>query len=132
MSADPDLNNFKRTINLADFAGGMGYTIDWRDSWSVIAFTGFASGGIKGLWFSHAWPEDRRLVIEESAIDSLSYQARYASIGGKINPAQPGLIRSAILRMPEGSEIIAAMDADAAGAACCCDRHCDQSQRIVS
>jgi Toprim-like len=65
-----------------------------------------------------------RLVIAESAIDALSYaalfpdtQARYASIGGEMNPRQPELIKAAIGKMPEGSEIVAAFDADAQGRA---------------
>ena len=85
-------------------------------------FTGFASGGSKGLWLSHESPVDRRLVFCESAIDSLSHavlfpddRARYASIGGKPNPEQPELIRAAVARMPVSSEIVAAMDADADG-----------------
>ncbi len=85
-------------------------------------FTGFSSGGTKGLWLSHSLPDDNRLVFCESAIDALSYavlfpdeRTRYASIGGKPNPGQPELIRAAIARMPSGSEIIAAMDADADG-----------------
>ena len=63
-------------------------------------FTGFAAGGEKGLWFSHARRDDTRLVFCESAIDALSHAAlfpdagaRYASIGGKPNPVQPELIR---------------------------------------
>ena len=40
MSSDPELDGFKRTINLSDFAGGMGYTIDWRESWSVKRWDG--------------------------------------------------------------------------------------------
>ena len=85
-------------------------------------FTGFASGGTKGLWLSHERPDDNRLVFCESAIDALSHavlypdeHARYASIGGKPNPLQPELIRAAIARMPSGSEIVAAMDADGDG-----------------
>jgi hypothetical protein len=88
-----------------------------------IGFTGFASGGSKALWLSHEMPGDQRLVIAESAIDALSHAvlfpdpfARYASIGGKPNPMQPELIRSAAARMAPGSEIISAMDADADGA----------------
>jgi len=62
-------------------------------------------------------------VIAESAIDALSYaalfpdeKARYASIGGSLNPTkQPQLIKVSIAKMSEGSEIIAAMDADDAG-----------------
>ncbi len=85
-------------------------------------FTGFASGGSKGLWQSHELPDDNRLVFCESAIDALSHavlfpdnQTRYSSIGGKPNPQQPELIRSAIARMPVKSKIIAAMDSDPDG-----------------
>lgn len=87
-------------------------------------FTGFASGGEKGLWLSHAGKDDRRLVIAESAIDALSYaglfpdsedHTRYGSLGGKPNPKQPELVKAAVARMSAGSHIIAAMDADEAG-----------------
>jgi hypothetical protein len=85
-------------------------------------FKGFASGGTKGLWLSKTSAEDRRLVICESAIDALSFailmpdgHARYASIGGRLNPAQPALMRAQMLMMPEASEIVAATDADDAG-----------------
>ena len=87
-------------------------------------FTGFARGGEKGLWFSAAHKGDAALVIAESAIDAISYHvlhpsncARYASIGGKMNPAQPVLIDLAVKRLPEGSQIIAATDADPDGRA---------------
>lgn len=86
------------------------------------SYTGFASGGTKGLWLSHEHADDNRLVFCESAIDALSYAAlfpddhtRYASIGGKPSPAQLELIRATIARMPAGSEIVAAMDADKTG-----------------
>jgi hypothetical protein len=87
-------------------------------------FTGFAAGGEKGLWFSHAGPDDRRLVLAESAIDAMSHAAlfpddedrtRYASLGGKPNSKQPGLVQSTIARLPEGAQIVAAFDADEAG-----------------
>jgi hypothetical protein len=85
-------------------------------------FTGFSSGGTKGLWLSNSFPTDERLVFCESAIDALSHAllfptgtARYASLGGKLNPSQPELIRAAIARMPADAEIVAAMDADQAG-----------------
>jgi Toprim-like/Protein of unknown function (DUF3991) len=85
-------------------------------------FTGFASGGTKGLWLSHENSEDNRIVFCESGIDALSHhvlfpdeRTRFASIGGKPNPAQPELIRAAIARMPFGSEIVSAMDADEDG-----------------
>jgi hypothetical protein len=85
-------------------------------------FTGFSPGGSKGLWSSHTTPTDTRLVVCESAIDALSYatlfpapETRYASIGGEMNNLQPEVIRSAAARMSTGSEIVAAMDADAGG-----------------
>jgi hypothetical protein len=86
-------------------------------------FSGFAPGGSKGLWLSNVRDDDNRLVLCESAIDALSFaviypdeRTRYASIGGKMNPVQPELVRATIARMPNGSEIVAAMDSDAAGA----------------
>jgi hypothetical protein len=86
-------------------------------------FTGFASGGSKGLWLSHELPGDHRLVLCEAAIDALSHavlfpdsRARYASIGGNLNPQQPEFIRAAAARMPVDSEIVSAMDADKDGA----------------
>jgi hypothetical protein len=99
-----------------DSAGLCGYELKNTN------FTGFASGGSKGLWLSKAIPEDNRLVICESAIDALSHavlfpdgQARYVSIGGKASRTQSDLLRLEIERMAEGSEIVAAMDADLAG-----------------
>jgi len=100
-----------------DQEGLCGYEIKNRN------FTGFSSGGTKGLWLSHERPEDSRIVFCESAIDALSHatlfadeHARYASIGGKLNPLQPELIRAAIARMPAESKVVSAMDADADGA----------------
>lgn len=85
-------------------------------------FTGFAKGGSKGLWTSRSRADDNRIVFFESAIDALSHatlfpadHTRYASIGGKTNPEQPALVLAAIMRMPRGSEIVAAMDADRDG-----------------
>lgn len=101
-----------------DGAGLCGYEIKNR------RLTGFAAGGQKGLWLSHRRPHDRRLVLTESAIDALSYaalfpdaadQTRYASLGGKPNFKQPGLVQAIIVRLPERSEIVAAFDADEAG-----------------
>ncbi|HVP46112.1 MAG TPA: DUF3991 domain-containing protein [Bryobacteraceae bacterium] len=100
-----------------DLDGLCGYEIKNK------GFTGFASGGAKGLWLSNLLPDDERLVFCESAIDALSHaalypddRARYASIGGKLNPQQPELIRAVIARMPAKARIVAAMDADADGA----------------
>jgi hypothetical protein len=101
-----------------DGAGLCGYEIKNQ------RFTGFAAGGQKGLWLSHSRPQDRRLVLAESAIDALSYaalfpdaedQTRYASLGGTPNFQQPALVQALIARLPERSEIVAAFDADEAG-----------------
>ena len=101
-----------------DAAGLCGYEIENR------GFTGFAAGGQKGMWFSHARPDDRRLVLAESAIDALSHaapfpdaedQTRYASLGGNPSSRQTGLVQAAIARLPEGAGIVAAFDADAVG-----------------
>lgn len=85
-------------------------------------FTGFATGGTKGLWESNDLPDDDCLVVTESAIDALSYaalfpdaRARYRSIGGQVNDQQPALIRAAVLDLPQGSKVIAATDNDDAG-----------------
>lgn len=86
-------------------------------------FTGFSAGGEKGLWFSRTFKDDTCLVFAESAIDALSHaalfpntRARYASIGGQVNPKQPGLIRAAVLKMIANAEIISATDHDEGGA----------------
>lgn len=86
-------------------------------------FTGFASGGSKGLWYSQAHASDRVLVLTESAIDALSFHAlhpdqpaRYMSTGGALNPRQPALLRGAMEKMEEGSVALLAFDDDDAGA----------------
>lgn len=85
-------------------------------------FTGFSTGGAKGLWLSRCAPSDQRLVITESAIDALSYhqvnphpKTRYASTAGAQSRQQPDLIDRAISWMPAGGVIVAATDNDAAG-----------------
>ena len=97
-------------------AGLCGYEIKNR------GLTSFSRGGQKGLWLSNEEDGDRRIVIAESAIDALSYAqlftdaaARYASIGGQMSPRQPGIVAAAAARMPSGSTVIAAMDADEHG-----------------
>jgi Protein of unknown function (DUF3991)/Toprim-like len=86
-------------------------------------FKGFASGATKGLWLSKTCRADERLVICESAIDCISFavifpdgRARYASIGGKPSPRQKDLLRAQMDLLPQGSEVVAATDADEAGA----------------
>ena len=86
------------------------------------SFTGFAAGGVKGLWFSQAKTTDRELVLTESAIDALSFHAlhksnfsRYMSTGGALNPQQPALIRGAIEKLPAGAVVLLAFDNDEGG-----------------
>lgn len=86
-------------------------------------FTGFAKGGIKGLWYSKAYKTDRQLLFIETAIDGLSWHVlhpdqlwtRYMSTGGKLGPQQPALIRSAMERLPEGGVILLGFDNDPDG-----------------
>jgi len=85
-------------------------------------FTGFATGGRKGLWLSHETSDDNRLVFCESAIDAVSYavlfpddRTRYASIGGQLSPQQCELMRAAAAGMPVDAKIVAATDADSSG-----------------
>jgi hypothetical protein len=85
-------------------------------------FTGFASGGSKGLWLSQETPKDNRLAFCESAIDALSYavlfpddRTRYASLGGQLSPQQCELMRAGAAGMPTNAKIIAATDADEPG-----------------
>ena len=117
MEAKPGIEYPNAVFPHFDKQGLCGYEIK-----NSGGFTGFSKGGTKGLWSSCALPGDNRLVFCESAIDALSYAAlfpddrtRYASIGGKPNPEQPGLVLAAIVRMPPESEIVAAMDADEDG-----------------
>ncbi|MGA2222890.1 MAG: DUF3991 and TOPRIM domain-containing protein [Syntrophobacteraceae bacterium] len=94
-------------------------------------FTGFASGGTKGLWYSKAEATDRELVLVESAINAYSYQVlhpdelwtRYMSTGGELSPQQrgdldlkqPGLLRLAMEKLPAGAVVLLAFDKDGPG-----------------
>lgn len=82
----------------------------------------FSKGGRKGLWMSAGFKHDRILAFAESGLDAVSYLAvtgvgdlRVCSLSGQMNPHQPALTRSAIERMGQGSEIVAAFDNDEAG-----------------
>lgn len=93
----------------------------------------FSKGGRKGLWMSRAFKNDRILAVTESGLDALSYLAvrgeegvRVCSIGGQLNPQQPELLKSAIDRMGEGAQVVAAFDNDVPG-----DRLTDQLQTLV-
>jgi hypothetical protein len=85
-------------------------------------FTGFAAGGVKGLWYSRSNAADKELVLTESAIDALSFHAlhgsnatRYMSTGGALNPQQPALLRGAMEKLPSGAVILLAFDNDEGG-----------------
>ena len=87
-------------------------------------FTGFAPGGIKSAWQSAALPDDRTLVITESAIDALSYfqlhpervaGARFLSTAGAPSPRQLELLGRVLDPLPYATTVIAALDSDAAG-----------------
>ena len=100
-----------------DKEGLCGFEIKNRD------FTGFAAGGVKGLWYSKAKTTDARLVLTESAIDAMSFHVlqgnawtRYMSTGGSLNPQQPALIRGAMEKLPPGGVVLLAFDNDEGGA----------------
>jgi hypothetical protein len=85
-------------------------------------FTGFAKGGEKTLWYSTPHSPIERLVVAESAVDALSYyqlhpqeQTRYLSVAGQFSPLQAELLARAAAKLPAGSEVVLAVDADAAG-----------------
>lgn len=99
-----------------DREGLCGFEIKNRD------FTGFAAGGVKGLWYSKARSTDHRLILTESAIDALSFHVlqgdaftRYMSTGGSLNLQQPALLRSAMEKLPSGGVVMLAFDADEGG-----------------
>ena len=86
-------------------------------------FTGFSSGGQKGLWLSHDQPNDDNLVFCESAIDALSHYAihldkntRYASTAGRLGPTAKKALRRIALEH-SGTNITLAFDRDNAGEA---------------
>ena len=85
-------------------------------------FTGFATGGVKGLWYSHTKTTDARLVLVESAIDAMSFHAlqgdmftRYMSTGGELNPQQPTLLRGAMEKLHPSAVVVLAFDNDEGG-----------------
>jgi hypothetical protein len=85
-------------------------------------WTSFAAGGVKALWSSNILPDDRRLVLVESAIDALSHhqlhpdaRTRYASTAGTISEHQRRVIAAVITRLPAGCAIVLAFDRDAGG-----------------
>jgi hypothetical protein len=87
-------------------------------------FTGFATGGRKTAWQSAQRPDDRALVITESAIDALSHHqlhpeerghTRYLSTAGQPSTSQMELLDRVFARLPPACTVVAAVDADVAG-----------------
>ena len=85
-------------------------------------FKGFSKGGMKGLWYSNALPEDTTLIVCEGAIDALSYHTlhrpehtRYFSIAGEMNPMQRGLLASAMKKLPDDGTVLIATDNNTGG-----------------
>ena len=87
-------------------------------------FTSFSPGGVKTAWQSASQPDDRALVITESAIDALSYHQlrgegarrnRYLSTGGAPSGRQFALLDRIFANLPPASAVVAAVDQDAAG-----------------
>lgn len=87
-------------------------------------FSGFAAGGTKAAWQSATRSDDRALVIAESAIDALSYHqlhgqhavhTRYLSTAGAPSGRQLELFDQLMAKLPRGSVVVAAIDADEAG-----------------
>ena len=87
-------------------------------------FTGFATGGRKTAWQSAQRPDDRALVITESAIDALSHHqlhpqershTRYLSTAGQPSTSQMDLLDRLFARLPRACTVVAAVDADVAG-----------------
>jgi hypothetical protein len=87
-------------------------------------FTGFAPGGTRTLWQSAATPDDRRLVVAESAIDAISYHqlhpehaefTRYVSTGGAPGPTTIEALRRVLDDLAPNSTVVAATDADEGG-----------------
>lgn len=99
-----------------DKEGLCGFEIKNKD------FTGFAAGGVKGLWYSESKTTDNRLILTESAIDGLSFHVmlgdqftRYMSTGGELNPQQPALLRGAMEKLHSSAVVVLAFDDDEGG-----------------
>jgi hypothetical protein len=96
-------------------------------------WTSYSAGGVRALWWSNMLPDDRQLVLVESAIDALSFhqahgapRARYASTAGTLSERQRGLIREALQASPPALTVVLAFDRDAAG-----DKLAEQVQALA-
>lgn len=99
-----------------DKTGLCGFEIKNKD------FTGFAAGGVKGLWYSQTNTTVNRLVLTESSIDAISFHilqgneyTRYLSTGGELNPQQPALLRGAMEKLTTSAVVVIAFDNDNGG-----------------
>lgn len=86
-------------------------------------YSGFTAKGEKNIWMSQCFEYDRKLVLTESAIDALSYQAlflddgtRYASLAGNWNPERSGvMVRYVVEQFSLCEEVVLAFDNDESG-----------------
>lgn len=86
-------------------------------------FTGFSSGGMKGLWTSSNVGRAKNIVIVESAIDALSHaqlfndlDTAYVSIGGNPSNEQTELIGRFLAKAhARGASVIIGTDPDEGG-----------------
>lgn len=92
--------------------------------WEIKAqgMTRMPPGSTKGLWGSRSLDDDRRLCVAETALDALSHAAvrpneatRYVSLAGSMNKQQPGLLASAMNKLPAGGQVVLIFDADDGG-----------------
>ncbi len=79
-------------------------------------------GGIKGLWTSNIFANDKTLVIAEVAIDALSYAAifmkpdtAYAAVSGAMGPQQYPILTQLVRKIKNLETIILATDNDEGG-----------------
>lgn len=96
----------------------------------------FSPGGVKtATWRSNDLPNDRYLLLTESAINSLSFHqlhpelaVRHRSFGGRIGTAQLELVRREVERLPRRMTVLLAFDGqdDPAG-----QRYEEQVRRIL-
>ncbi|NRB41038.1 MAG: toprim domain-containing protein [Pseudomonadales bacterium] len=86
------------------------------------SFTGFAKSGQRSFWTSQCYQHDKRLVLSESAVDSLSYHqlhgdefTRHLSSAGTLSGHQQKVLIGVFSKLPDGFEVVTAFDNDEAG-----------------
>lgn len=87
-----------------------------RDFWA------YSQGGTRGLWCSQRKSTDLKVVVCESAIDSLSYyqlfddgNTRYLSLGGGLSDEQINLLIRMLEKMDSNAVVVDATDNDEPG-----------------